>query len=156
DWLFTQLKGRLTLKNAVRYVPALAGVVSIILVARFTIHFYPTLFKSDAPALVTCAHYVAALVPEEARIVVSSDSPAIENGVANNYEDPTIFFFSHRYGWSLAADEHTPAKIEEFQQEGAQYFVIYNSKLLSANPGLAAYLQATADQIGPGVDAGCG
>ena len=66
-----------------------------------------------------------------------------------------IFFYSDRYGWSLPADWHSPAKIEEFRKEAARYFVIYDGRLLSEHPELVAYLTAEAEQIGPGIENGC-
>lgn len=76
--------------------------------------------------------------------------------LTNNYQDPAIFFFSHHYGWSLPADQHTPEQLEEFRREGAKYFVIYSDDLYHANPALAHYLETNMTQVGPGIEAGCG
>ena len=67
-----------------------------------------------------------------------------------------LFFYSHRYGWSLPADKHTPDQVAMLQAVGAGYFVIYSEELYRAHPDLVAYLRANAAQIGPGVAAGCG
>lgn len=66
-----------------------------------------------------------------------------------------IFFYSHRYGWSLAADWHTPQKVEQFHQAGAAYFIIYSKELYRSSPELASYLNENAEQIGPGIESGC-
>jgi hypothetical protein len=105
--------------------------------------------------LAGCASYVKAVVPVGARIIVSTTSRALENGMANNYQEPEIFFYSKRYGWSLPADWHTVEKVVEFQRGGAAYFVIYSKRLLDDNPTLASYLKNNSTQLGPGIESGC-
>lgn len=107
--------------------------------------------------MVNCAKVVKQLVPQNQFIIVSTTSRAVEpNGTANNYQEPVVFFYSDRYGWSLPADQHTPAKLEELHQRGGNYFVIHSEELYRAHPELAEYLSQKAGQIGPGVKAGCG
>ncbi len=106
--------------------------------------------------LIACAVKVAELVPKGDKIVVSTIALSVEEGIPNNFEEPTIFFYADRYGWSLAADMHNPSKLDEYRKEGAKYFVVYNKDLLEANPALKVYLQEWSTQIGPGVESGCG
>jgi len=106
--------------------------------------------------LIHCAEAVKRMVPEGTRIVVSTTELALENGVPNNYEEPNIFFYSDRYGWSLPADRHDPDLLEKYRKMGAGYFVIYSRELLEANPRLAHYLETQCTQVGPGIEAGCG
>ncbi len=126
------------------------------MLVRSTASYRQDLLVPTEQDVVSCARDVAMNVPEGKLIIASSTQPTVDRGSANNYQEPYIFFYSHRNGWSLAADQHTPDKVEAFRQSGASYFVIYSQALYDANPDLAAYLQANADQIGPGVQAGCG
>jgi hypothetical protein len=106
--------------------------------------------------LIQCATKVEKLVPEDAHIIVSTTSFSTENGVQNNYQEPTIFFYSKRYGWSLPADWHTPDRLDYYRKQGGQYFIMYSRELLESHIDLAQYLAGHAIQIGPGVEAGCG
>jgi 4-amino-4-deoxy-L-arabinose transferase-like glycosyltransferase len=106
--------------------------------------------------LLKCAAEVNKLVPRGERILVSTTSNALSNGIENNYQEPDIFFYSKRYGWSLAAEWHTLEKVLEFRRAGATYFVIYSKALLDKNPSLTDYLKSNSTQIGPGIEAGCG
>lgn len=119
------------------------------------VEVYTSLFKSENGQLVDCAKQVAALVPENHLIIASSAYLSIDRGVPNNYQDPEIFYYSHRYGWSLAADQHTPEMLDKYRQEGGQYFVIYSQSLYNANPALVQYLEQNTTQIGPGIEKGC-
>lgn len=106
--------------------------------------------------MIQCGTFVNKLVPEGVHIIVSTTSLALEHGIPNNYQEPTIFFYADRYGWSLPADRHSPEFLEDYRKKGAEYFVIYSRELLDANPTLARYLESNATQVGPGVEAGCG
>jgi hypothetical protein len=87
---------------------------------------------------------------------VSTTSLSEIDGVSNNYQEPTIFFYSNRYGWSLPANRHTAEMVERYRRAGGRYFVISSVELYNANPELAQYLANNAHQIGPGIEAGCG
>ena len=135
---------------------------TVILGLSLTIFFGTTTFlfyqmlSTGEDSLYACASSVNALVPADELIVVSTTSTALVNGIANNYQEPQIFFYSKRYGWSLPADQHTPEKLAEFRELGADFFVIYSNDLLEGNPRLGDYLDSNATQIGPGIAAGCG
>lgn len=156
DWLFGQAKELLRERKAVQYLPVLAGVVTIIFTLGFTVLFYRGLFTPQDQQLVDCAKSVSMFVPKDALVVISTTSASNDAGVPNNYQEPIIFYFSQRYGWSLPADQHTPNQILQFYKEGAKYFVIYSGELYNANPALAQFLETSTQQIGPGIEAGCG
>jgi hypothetical protein len=78
------------------------------------------------------------------------------NGVPNNYQEPVIFFYSNRYGWSLPADQHNSEQVEQLRRLGGAYFVIHDQELYHSHPDLIAYLSLQAEQVGPGIDANCG
>src|SRR5260221_1402904 len=126
DWLYSQVKSRFLTKKIGYYALGLLSLVVILFIWRPWFGFYPNLFKPSAQFEVDCARLVSVLVPEKDLLVISTRDYTTDNGVANNYQNPVIFFFSHRYGWSLPGDEHTPSQLEQFQKEGAKYFVIYD------------------------------
>lgn len=105
---------------------------------------------------INCAAQVQSVVPDNSLLIISSPVESEYADRPRNYQDPTIFFYSHRYGWSLPADWHTPDKVEAYHQAGAAYFVIADGPLLESSPTLVSYLEANSVQIGPGIAAGCG
>jgi hypothetical protein len=147
EWLLAQIQPKLKAWVA-------GGAALVVLVGPT--YFYQDLLRPDGAALTECAAQVKALVPADARIIVSSTSLSKESGVPNNYQEPMIFFYSDRYGWSLPADWHAPENVEPLRQAGAGYFVIYSAEQYENSPELARYLESRAEQIGPGVEAGCG
>jgi 4-amino-4-deoxy-L-arabinose transferase-like glycosyltransferase len=120
-----------------------------------TLILYFQMFTAGDSGFYACAGYVKELVPSNERIIVSTTSLAVEDGIPNNYEEPEIFYYSKRYGWSFPADWHTPKKLAEYRNLGATYFVITSHDLLANNPTLAEYLDNNSVQIGPGIDKGC-
>ena len=97
-------------------------------------------FPRRADDVVACGHFVGQVVPAGDLIIVSSTSPQLDHGVENNYQDPTVFYYAQRYGWSMAADHHEPALVDQWRQEGARWLVI-SPAMLAAHPAL----RATAD-----------
>jgi len=146
SWVFDEYKGFAR--------KGFLGISAGVFASATLILFYHMLFVGTN-GLYECAGYVRELVPSNGRIVVSTTSVAVDNGVPNNYQEPQIFFYSKRSGWSLPADRHTPEKLTEYRNLGAGYFVIYSNDLLENNPPLANYLDNNSTQIGPGIDAGC-
>lgn len=147
------LSARRLLRSGCFWAAALAAALMLVWSAHV---LFTQLLVPVNENLRQCGIRVSHLVPEDARIIVSTTSVAVEDGVPNNYQEPDIFFYSHRYGWSLPADWHTPEMLDEYRLAGARYFIIYSSSLYSENPALAAYLTANAEQVGPGVENGCG
>jgi len=105
--------------------------------------------------LVRCGETVQRLVPEGGLIIVSTESRTVQDGVENNFQEPTIFFYARRSGWSLPADRHAPEAVEELRRKGATHLVLHRRHLFDAHPELIQYLQTQSDQIGPGIDSGC-
>jgi hypothetical protein len=146
DWISENYKG------IVR--TGLLGISTGVFVSA-TLILFTQMLSAGYSDLYECAGYVRELVPSNERIVVSTTSVAVENGIPNNYQEPQIFFYSKHSGWSLPADRHTPEKLAEYRDLGAGYFVIYSNSLLGNNPLLVDYLNDTSTQIGPGIDASC-
>jgi 4-amino-4-deoxy-L-arabinose transferase-like glycosyltransferase len=106
----------------------------------------------------TCASWVQKVVPADSLIVVSNPYTSIDDqGIPNNYQEPMVFFYSQRRGWSLPTDWMNPEKFEELRQLGAKYYVILDrdQHLLEANPGLLNYLDANFNQIISGFESAC-
>lgn len=138
-----------------RFGAALMVGSSAVMIALSTDVYASSIDPSLNASVVDCARFVKALVPPEARLAVSSASAAVVDGQPNNYQEPTLFFLSDRYGWSLAADQHTPDKLMALQQAGASFFVVSRPQPLLAAPTLRDYLTMNAEQIGPGLEQGC-
>lgn len=152
-WLFQHIK--IKDRASLRSGRALIGYLSLIVFLLFAAQQHLDSLEVEAQPLRECAQHVASLTTDDKLIIISTISPAVERGVANNYEEPDIFFYSHRYGWSLAADQHDPQLVEQYRQDGAEYLIIYAEQLYWDNPALVEYLEANSTQIGPGVEAGC-
>ncbi|MCB9453022.1 MAG: glycosyltransferase family 39 protein [Anaerolineaceae bacterium] len=158
DWLFEPIR------YGPSYGPALQKIlrhkfilssVFVLLIALITLRAYIRYLIPSQDPLWQCSQVVAQTVPESALVIISSTTVSENNGVPNNYQKPQIFFYSHRYGWSLAADQHTPEQIAEYHELGGQYFVIYSQDLFQSNPQLVSYLDQTAQQVGPGIENSC-
>lgn len=105
-----------------------------------------------------CASQVQRIVPADNLIIVSSNEPSVDQqGIPINYQEPTIFFYSQRRGWSLPADWVNPEKFEELRQKGAKYYVILDRDLhlLTENPKLLNYMGANFNQVNSGIKSTC-
>jgi hypothetical protein len=131
------------------------AAVALLVAGVGSAKIYAELFEPVGEVLATCGRTVAERTPEGSLVVVSTTSAADEDGRPNNYQEPQVFFFADRHGWSLPSDRHTPEAVEQFRREGASYFVAYDARLLRARPELGAYLDANAEQIGEGIESGC-
>jgi 4-amino-4-deoxy-L-arabinose transferase-like glycosyltransferase len=147
DWLLQQ-RPRVVMRMLVA-----ASLLSVVFASAYV---YRGMLQNEGNGQIACGMTMAQLVPSDAHVIISSTALSLEDGIPNNYQDPVLFFYSHRYGWSLPADRHTPDQLATLQAAGARYFVIYSEELYRAHPDLVAYLHANAQQIGPGVAAGCG
>ncbi len=138
----------------------LAGVVLALLalggIGGKASNLYAEMRYPEPAPLLACAEQVARIVPADAPIIVSTTSRSREGGVLNNYQEPVIFFYSDRHGFSLPADRLAPEQVERLHQAGGRYLVMTSEKLYRENPEFAAYLEAHGEQLGEGVAAGCG
>lgn len=139
---------------ALRFVVALAACLAMFGLA--TAGAYRDLLADDNTVLTACAASTAELVPEGDLIVVSSPYASTADGYDVNYQEPVLFYFSGRTGWSLAADRHDAAELEARIADGARWFVAYDRATLDAAPALSSWLDAEAEQVGPGMDRACG
>jgi 4-amino-4-deoxy-L-arabinose transferase-like glycosyltransferase len=155
NWLFDLF--RQPHGDLARRVLPWAGSIALLLMLLASGNVVRTLLQSGDQTLYRCGLEVAKVVPREARIVVSTTSREIEeDGTVNNFQEPDVFFYSDRFGWSLPADKHNPELVRKFQQDGARYLIITDTALLDDNQALADYLKTNARQIGPGPEKKCG
>lgn len=153
-WLLKPLSHESGLKRILHYRFILSGVF-VLLIAFTALRSYIQYLTPYQEPLWQCSQSVAEVIPEGALVIISTTEASEYKGVPNNYQEPNIFFYSHRYGWSLPADWHTPEYIAKYREKGGQYFIIYSQDLLQSNPQLADYLNQTAQQIGPGIENNC-
>ncbi len=159
SWIVLKLRqvGWPDLRRSPYALAGVAGGAALLAALIWTVYMgQSSLYRPSGPNMLTCGTRVNALVPEGSLIIVSTTSESIQDGVPNNYQEPDIFFYSDRYGWSLPSDWHTPERVEAYRQEGASFLVIPDPTLYEDNPALASYLLENARQIGPGPEEGCG
>lgn len=155
DWLWghSPIDGGKVFQRYSRHISAVAVIITLVVAGWI---YKAGLFVPDATTIKDCADSVTEIIPPDTLIVVSVPSASQDGGLPNNYQDPRLFFYSHLYGWALPSDLHDPALIKQYHESGAQYLVIYDQFLYQDHPELVAYLNANADQVGPGIEAGCG
>lgn len=140
--------------EAAALVTALVACLGVFGVA--TAGAYRDLLADDNTVLTACAAATAGLVPGGDLVVVSSPYASTADGYDVNYQEPVLFYFSGRRGWSLAADRHDPERLEALIDDGARWFVAYDRGTLDAAPALTDWLDAEAEQVGPGIEDACG
>ncbi len=140
-----RLAGPIILAMAFCAITAQAGLV------------YLQMLRTGQNQQIECAKKVERVVPEGALIVSVTTELSRDpgRGVPNNYQDPVLFFYSHRHGFSLPADRYSVANLEKLRREGAAYVIITSERLYRGNIGSVRYLDEHAAQIGPGIGAGC-
>ena len=137
-------------------VMTVGGVAAVAVFALVSLISYVGLFPAENRAVTACARHVADTVPAGDLVVASSPYASQVDGYDVNFQEPMIFYFSDRRGWSLAADRHTPENLTARADQGARWFLAYDGAALGDAPDLQRYLDDHAEQVGPGLDAGCG
>lgn len=112
-------------------------------------------FSRDETVAAACARSVAGVVPAGSLILVSSATVSTNNGQSQNYQDPRVFFYAKRYGWSLPRDQHNSTYLGVYREKGAEYFVILRKNLDLNTPDLRAYLAEHATRVDARPDCGC-
>lgn len=103
-----------------------------------------------------CADQLDAVSTPTDLVVIGSTSSSVDEGVPNNWQEPMIFYFADRRGWSLASDQLQPAAIAADQRDGARWFVAYDEASLAAQPAFAAWLENNAAPVRSIATDGCG
>ncbi|TNE52037.1 MAG: glycosyltransferase family 39 protein [Deltaproteobacteria bacterium] len=114
------------------------GVLGTLFVAGWS---YAGMLGTPQDPRMKCARVVRSVVPKRARVVVLSSSEAIDYGVPNNYQDPFVFFYSRRYGWSLPLDRWHVRYLQPKTKRGASYLVVPQPKLLRRFLSFQSYLK---------------
>jgi hypothetical protein len=149
----------LTIKS--RKLGIIATSFALFSVIGWTATLYPEMVNPpEWEFLTSCAEHVQRLVSTDEYMIVSTFEYSVDidnSKVPNNYQEPVLFFFSERYGWSLPPDWLSASKIEEFRKQGADYYVILDRDkyLLDRRPDVLDYLNTHARQIEPGMEYGC-
>jgi len=101
-----------------------------------------------------CAEALDVSVPGDL-VVVGTTSLTRDGDVANNYQEPIVFFLAQRKGWSLAADQYDPAVLASYRDQGARFFANPDPGLLPARGALAGWLTTDARQVATQAANGC-
>ncbi|MFC4950943.1 ArnT family glycosyltransferase [Pseudonocardia sp. GCM10023141] len=141
--------------GSVRRPGAVAGVVVALLAAQ-SVNVFQAAMRDQGGRFQVCATQLREVTAPGDRVVISTTSPSVDAGVANNWQEPVIFFMADRKGWSLAADRHDPAVLAEQQRLGARFFVVNDPRLVPAGGPLAMWLTTHAAQVRSSAVNGCG
>ncbi|GEM_PF-1249980 len=79
--------------------------------------------------------------PDDLAVVLGADPAWDRNQVANNFEDPRVFYHARRRGRVLASDRQDPARLAEVLGCGARWFVNFPWINRSAGPGFREALE---------------
>jgi len=145
-----RLRGRVSLT-----VRVVAAVVAVLALFAQSAMVFVSSFTDRSGVYGVCSSELAALSAPTDLVVVSTTSPAVDRGTANNFQEPTIFYLADRRGWSLAADQHQPSILAGYAQQGARFFVNYDPSLVPAGSALAGWLATNARQVRSGAANGC-
>jgi 4-amino-4-deoxy-L-arabinose transferase-like glycosyltransferase len=156
------LESLLNLKNR-RFGNVLAWIL-IFAVVLWSAKLYLGMLKTGVfqtgpiATYTNCASWVKKVVPAENLLIVSAPWASVyKQGIPENYQEPMIFFYSQRLGWSLPTDWMFPEKFEMLRQMGAKYYVILDrdQHLLTENPGLLNYIDANLNQVNSDSKSAC-
>lgn len=121
-----------------RLVGAVASASALVFVAGSIVGYGDQLRVYGTDAL-GCGAVIRTTVPASDLVVVASTDVAFDNGVPNNYQDPTLFYYGDRHGWSLAADQDAPTLVASYQGSGARW-LIATPAAAAENPSIATLL----------------
>jgi hypothetical protein len=110
---------------------------------------------SSAGAFGSCADALTRVSAPGQLVVVGTTSLSVENGVPNNFQEPVIFYLADRKGWSLAADQQDPARLAEYRQDGARFYVAPDSDLVPARGAMSQWLATNATRVRSSESDGC-
>jgi hypothetical protein len=129
----------------------LVGAIGLLSAIVLSMYIYCRLIGGhdydEGNRLAACGVTVSSVTSPGEKIAVVSSSPRLMNGILNNYQDPTLFFYARRYGWSLPSDGDIPTVLESARQAGASLFVFPSPNILRGDSLLALYLEEHADPV---------
>jgi hypothetical protein len=134
---------------------AIVSGLAVVALAAQSVNVFVGSMTSTAGAFGTCADGLTAVSAPDQLVVVGTTSLSTEDGVANNFQEPVIFYLADRKGWSLAADQQDPLRLAEYQQEGAGFYVAPDPDLVPAGGALSHWLAANATQVRSSESDGC-
>ena len=149
------------LKLNSRFLGRLMALAAILSVMAWTGVLYSKMVNPPEPkSLISCANQIQKLIPSNAYMIVSSYDYSVDidaPSISNNYQEPMLFFYSQRYGWSLPADWLKPDTLEKLRKEGAGYYVVLDrdKDLLYSHPEVLDYLKTEAKILDSGIEEGC-
>ena len=121
-----------------RWVGLLAGVSALVFLCGSIVGYYDQLRVYGTDAL-RCGAVIRTVIPASDLVVIASTDVAFDNRVPNNYQDPTLFYYGDRRGWSLAADQDAPTLVTSYQGSGARWLITTPASA-AGNPSIATFL----------------
>ncbi|MCF7547433.1 glycosyltransferase family 39 protein [Pseudonocardia sp. WMMC193] len=145
-WVRRRLGGAVT--------SAVAGAAVLLLGAQ-SVNVFVQSLPDQAGVFGVCATELDAVSAPDDLVVVSTTSRTTDGAVANNYQEPVVFFLADRKGWSLPADHHIPDEVEALRTAGARFLVVGDRQLVPSDGPLANWLSDNARPLRTTEQNGC-
>jgi 4-amino-4-deoxy-L-arabinose transferase-like glycosyltransferase len=136
-------------------VTAAAAGLAVLLLGAQSVNVFVQSLPDQAGVFGVCATELDAVSAPDDLVVVSTTSRTTDGGVANNYQEPVVFFLADRKGWSLPADHHTPEEVEALRTAGARFLVVGDPQLVPSDGPLANWLSNNARPMRTTEQDGC-
>lgn len=132
-----------------------AAVVAVLALFAQSAMVFVASFKDQSGVYGACSAQLDQVSAPTDLVVISTTSLAVDRGMANNFQEPTIFYLADRKGWSLAADQLEPTILAGHARQGARFFVNYDPSLVPAGTALADWLATNAQPVRSSAADGC-
>ena len=136
-------------------IRAVLAVVTVLALFAASANVLAQSFRDQSGVVGRCSELLAQVSAPTDLVVVSTTSASTDRGLPNNFQEPTIFYLSGRKGWSLAADQHEPAFVQDYARQGGKYLVVYDPSLVPLSGSLAQWLSINATQERSAAADGC-
>ena len=131
------------------------AVVAVLLLFGQSAQIFAGSFRDNSGVYGACAAQLDEVSAPGDLVVIGTTSLAVDRGVSNNFQEPTIFYLAGRKGWSLPADWYSPSYLRDYTAQGARYFVNYDPALAPAGSEIADWLATDAQQVRSSAANGC-
>ncbi|WP_181779210.1 ArnT family glycosyltransferase [Pseudonocardia pini] len=138
-----------------RGVSALVAMSAVLALGAQSVNVFVGSLPDRSGVFGTCATELDAVSTPTDLVVISTTSLTTDGAVANNFQEPVVFFLADRKGWSLPADRHTPDEVAALRSAGARFLVVGDPQLVPAGGSLATWLADTARVLRTPEQDGC-
>jgi 4-amino-4-deoxy-L-arabinose transferase-like glycosyltransferase len=145
----------LTQKKVSQRGRAVLAVVAATALSAMSVVVFAQSFTDRSDVLATCSRVLAEVSAPDDLVVVGTTSLRIDDGIVNNFEEPTVFYLADRKGWVLPVDRQEPDLVASYVEDGARWIVTPSSTLASPGSPLHQWLSDNAQQVRSSDADGC-